>query len=74
MLCPWAAEIEYDRATAIQYAINNAGPNDIVLIAGKGHENYQIIGEDYLAYSDKDVVMQAFADMTWNYWALLQKS
>jgi UDP-N-acetylmuramoyl-L-alanyl-D-glutamate--2,6-diaminopimelate ligase len=62
LLCLWAAEIEYDRATAIQYAINNAGSDDIILIAGKGHEDYQIIGEDCLPYSDKDVVMQAFAD------------
>ena len=59
LLCPWAVEIEYDRAIAIQYAINNAQVGDIILIAGKGHEDYQIIGGDKLRYSDRDVVIKA---------------
>ena len=40
---PQAAEIERDRARAIARAIGEAGPKDIVLIAGKGHEPYQEI-------------------------------
>ena len=32
-----------------------AGPNDVVLILGKGHENYQIIGADKKYFSDKKV-------------------
>jgi UDP-N-acetylmuramoyl-L-alanyl-D-glutamate--2,6-diaminopimelate ligase len=41
-----------DRAAAIAYAITTAGDEDIVLIAGKGHEEYQIIGEQRLPFSD----------------------
>jgi UDP-N-acetylmuramoyl-L-alanyl-D-glutamate--2,6-diaminopimelate ligase len=41
-----------DRAEAIAHAIDNAGTDDIVLIAGKGHENYQVIGDQTLSFSD----------------------
>ncbi|MEX0976776.1 MAG: UDP-N-acetylmuramoyl-L-alanyl-D-glutamate--2,6-diaminopimelate ligase [Woeseia sp.] len=44
-----------DRATAIAYAIDNAGDRDVVLIAGKGHENYQLIGSRRLPFSDYQV-------------------
>ncbi|MBS0350367.1 MAG: UDP-N-acetylmuramoyl-L-alanyl-D-glutamate--2,6-diaminopimelate ligase [Proteobacteria bacterium] len=45
-----------DRLTAIRAAINQAGPEDIVLIAGKGHENEQIIGDQVVPFSDIDTV------------------
>lgn len=41
-----------DRAAAIREAITLAGPNDCVLIAGKGHEDYQEIGDTRLPFSD----------------------
>jgi UDP-N-acetylmuramoyl-L-alanyl-D-glutamate--2,6-diaminopimelate ligase len=41
-----------DRAAAIAWAINAAAPADIVLIAGKGHENYQLIDGERLDFSD----------------------
>ena len=41
-----------DRSRAIAHAIANAGPADVVLIAGKGHESYQIIGAEKLPFSD----------------------
>ena len=41
---PRAVEVERDRARAITRAIGEAGPHDIVLIAGKGHEPYQEVG------------------------------
>lgn len=41
-----------DRAEAIACAINNAGPTDCVLIAGKGHEDYQLVGANRLPFSD----------------------
>jgi len=47
------------REQAITFAIDNAKPNDIVLIAGKGHEQYQIIQDQYLPFSDMDVAYQA---------------
>ena len=41
-----------DRAKAIEAAINDAAADDVILIAGKGHENYQVIGERTLTFSD----------------------
>ncbi|QJC38071.1 UDP-N-acetylmuramoyl-L-alanyl-D-glutamate--2,6-diaminopimelate ligase [Enterobacteriaceae endosymbiont of Donacia marginata] len=41
-----------DRTKAISYAIYNSSQRDTILIAGKGHENYQIIGNKILNYSD----------------------
>jgi UDP-N-acetylmuramoyl-L-alanyl-D-glutamate--2,6-diaminopimelate ligase len=41
-----------DRAAAIAHAIATAGVDDVVLIAGKGHENYQVIGDTTLSFSD----------------------
>ena len=41
-----------NRAAAIAYAIREAGPDDAVLIAGKGHEDYQIVGDRRLDFSD----------------------
>ncbi|MCX7117367.1 MAG: UDP-N-acetylmuramoyl-L-alanyl-D-glutamate--2,6-diaminopimelate ligase [Legionellales bacterium] len=45
-----------DRALAIQEGLKMTGPNDILLIAGKGHEAYQQIGQERFLFSDKDVV------------------
>ena len=41
-----------DRSAAIAWAIRSAGPADVVLIAGKGHEDYQLIGDERLDFSD----------------------
>ncbi len=41
-----------DRAMAIKYCLENAAKGDCVLIAGKGHENYQLIGDNRLPFSD----------------------
>ncbi len=53
---PGAIAIE-DRAAAIAYAIQEAADDDIVLIAGKGHENYQLIGDRRLSFSDYDAAL-----------------
>lgn len=50
--------IETDRKQAIHQAINMAGEDDLVLIAGKGHENYQIIGERRIAFDDKKIALE----------------
>jgi len=47
--------IEPDRKRAIKLAIETAIKNDIVLIAGKGHETYQIIGTQKFTFSDKEI-------------------
>ncbi|MGH1461376.1 MAG: UDP-N-acetylmuramoyl-L-alanyl-D-glutamate--2,6-diaminopimelate ligase [Neptuniibacter sp.] len=53
-----AAEIEADRANAIRRAINEARAEDVVLIAGKGHEDYQEINGERLPFSDLEVSQQ----------------
>jgi UDP-N-acetylmuramoyl-L-alanyl-D-glutamate--2,6-diaminopimelate ligase len=50
--------VEADRKKAIGLAIRTSDKNDIVLIAGKGHENYQIIGAQKLKFSDKEVALE----------------
>ena len=42
-----------DRAEAIKYAVSVAKKEDVVLLAGKGHENYQIIGDDTIFFDDR---------------------
>jgi UDP-N-acetylmuramoyl-L-alanyl-D-glutamate--2,6-diaminopimelate ligase len=54
-----AATIESDRATAIALAIAQAQPGDIVLLAGKGHEDYQLIGTEVRPFSDSTVAAAA---------------
>jgi len=49
-----------DREEAILYAISISQPGDIILIAGKGHEDYQVIGSEYQYFSDKEVVAKGF--------------
>jgi UDP-N-acetylmuramoyl-L-alanyl-D-glutamate--2,6-diaminopimelate ligase len=51
-----------DRASAIFHAIEQAQPGDVVLIAGKGHEQYQEIHGDRLPFSDMDVAQRALSD------------
>jgi UDP-N-acetylmuramoyl-L-alanyl-D-glutamate--2,6-diaminopimelate ligase len=46
--------VEPDRRRAIAAAIAAAGPDDVVLIAGKGHEDYQILGERKIHFDDRE--------------------
>jgi UDP-N-acetylmuramoyl-L-alanyl-D-glutamate--2,6-diaminopimelate ligase len=48
-----------DRKKAIEYAIERAKANDVILIAGKGHETYQIIGKEVLEFDDRVVAREA---------------
>jgi UDP-N-acetylmuramoyl-L-alanyl-D-glutamate--2,6-diaminopimelate ligase len=56
-----AYEVELERAKAIERAVLMAGPEDVVLIAGKGHEPYQIIGQETLAFDDRVEARRALA-------------
>lgn len=47
---------EPDRRSAIELAIDLADAGDVVLIAGKGHENYQIIGDERIHFDDAEIV------------------
>jgi len=50
-----------DRRAAIHHAIEQARADDLVLIAGKGHEDYQIIGREVFHFDDKEVAREALA-------------
>ncbi len=50
-----------DRRMAIRFAIQEAKPGDVVLVAGKGHENYQIVGERTLPFDDAAVAREMLA-------------
>ncbi len=51
--------VENNRSNAIKMAINMANRSDVVLIAGKGHEDYQIFGEEKVYFDDKKEVVKA---------------
>lgn len=53
--------VELDRRRAIERAVAGALPGDTVLIAGKGHETYQIVGERVLPFDDAAVAREALA-------------
>ncbi len=54
-------QVMIDRATAIQQAIAIAQPGDCVLIAGKGHEDYQILGTEKIHFDDREQARLALA-------------
>lgn len=54
--------VQPDRRKAIELAIENARPDDIILLAGKGHETYQIIGTKKFDFSDKDIAGQCLRE------------
>lgn len=56
ILCPWAIDVKYDRTEAIVHAMSLASKGDVVLVAGKGQETYQIIGDEKISFSDKEKV------------------
>jgi UDP-N-acetylmuramoyl-L-alanyl-D-glutamate--2,6-diaminopimelate ligase len=55
--------VEQNRRRAIELAINSAEKGDIVLIAGKGHETYQIIGTQKFDFSDKKIAQECLKEL-----------
>jgi len=53
--------VEQDRKKAVELAVKTAAKDDIVLIAGKGHETYQIIGKQKFNFSDKIIASECLA-------------
>ena len=53
-------QVEADREIAINLAIQSAESDDVILIAGKGHEDYQIIGDKRISFSDVVQAQKAF--------------
>lgn len=62
MVKPDAIYVERNRGQALAQALSCSGPGDIVLVAGKGHENYQQIGSRRIPYSDRDQVCALLGD------------
>jgi UDP-N-acetylmuramoyl-L-alanyl-D-glutamate--2,6-diaminopimelate ligase len=53
---PASTWTEHERQKAIELALSRSAPQDIILVAGKGHEDYQVMAEGAIYYSDRDVV------------------
>jgi UDP-N-acetylmuramoyl-L-alanyl-D-glutamate--2,6-diaminopimelate ligase len=54
-----------DRRDAMKFAFENAHAGDIVLLAGKGHEPYLIVGDQYLPWDDREVARGVLAELGW---------
>jgi UDP-N-acetylmuramoyl-L-alanyl-D-glutamate--2,6-diaminopimelate ligase len=50
-----------DRRAAIRFAVSLLRPNDVLLVAGKGHEDYQILGTTRIHFDDREELRNAFA-------------
>lgn len=50
-----------DRKSAIEHSLQDLKPEDVVVIAGKGHEDYQIIGNERISFDDREVVRLALS-------------
>ena len=50
------APVIHDRARAIETAVREAGPDDVVVVAGKGHEDYQLYASERRSFSDRAFV------------------
>ncbi|MEE8428714.1 MAG: UDP-N-acetylmuramoyl-L-alanyl-D-glutamate--2,6-diaminopimelate ligase [Gammaproteobacteria bacterium] len=61
ILEPSAVLIEHDRSAAIRRAVDSADSLDVVLVAGKGHETYQEIGNQLLPFDDRRSVAALFS-------------
>jgi UDP-N-acetylmuramoyl-L-alanyl-D-glutamate--2,6-diaminopimelate ligase len=59
---PDQALLEIDREAAIRLALQQADANDLIVIAGKGHESYQIIQDQCLPFNDADMVARIRAE------------
>jgi UDP-N-acetylmuramoyl-L-alanyl-D-glutamate--2,6-diaminopimelate ligase len=57
-----SVRVEHDRRKAILSALQNATPDDVVVVAGKGHEDYQIYGTEHRPFSDQAVIREYFGE------------
>ena len=57
--------VEPDRRAAIAFALAEAGPHDVVVIAGKGHETTQQFAEGAVPFDDREVAKAELAGLGW---------
>ena len=55
--------VEADRRTAIKLALGEAEAGDLVVVAGKGHEDYQVIGRETIHFDDREVVREVLREL-----------
>jgi UDP-N-acetylmuramoyl-L-alanyl-D-glutamate--2,6-diaminopimelate ligase len=60
---PSDVSVERDRAKAIRQAVAEAAAGDLVMVCGKGHEDYQLVGDQRLDFSDSEHVQQALKEI-----------
>ncbi len=53
-----------NRKEAIRYALEKAQPNDCIILAGKGHETYQIIGKEKRHFDEREVIAEILEDLS----------
>jgi UDP-N-acetylmuramoyl-L-alanyl-D-glutamate--2,6-diaminopimelate ligase len=58
-----AAHVEPDRAAAIRQALADAEAGDVIVVAGKGHEDYQIVGTETRPFSDRETVLACLQEL-----------
>jgi UDP-N-acetylmuramoyl-L-alanyl-D-glutamate--2,6-diaminopimelate ligase len=51
-----------DRREAIRFALREAGPQDVIVLAGKGHETYQIVGTEKRHFDEREVVREILSE------------
>jgi UDP-N-acetylmuramoyl-L-alanyl-D-glutamate--2,6-diaminopimelate ligase len=57
-----SVRVEHDRREAILSTLQSATPDDVVVVAGKGHEDYQIYGTEHRPFSDQAVIREYFGE------------
>lgn len=58
MKAPETAIVEHSRFDALKYALDNSSADDIILLAGKGHEDYQVMADQTIHYSDREAAVE----------------
>ena len=59
----WRYKVIENRVDAIKYALETAHIGDIIVLAGKGHETYQILGDRTIHLDEREIVAEALANL-----------
>lgn len=59
---PESVMVNHDRRAALKYAIDHSCSEDIILMAGKGHEDYQVLSDQTIACSDREFALELLGD------------